>query len=286
MSLSIDPVNTSPVTHIAIHHDPDGRCNWLLKQHLPDLRTMFKDSFVVVTQTTFNNLETRSLLESAGFRITVRSSGREAQNGTAAHISLVAGYDRGQGNYLFFGCLDRTLHWLHHYPEELQRVLTNGMQDSDYIVVGRTERAFLTHPLVQQQPETETNMAASRLLNLPDIDVAAGCRMMTKPAAREIVQLLARKNIFTNRGIDVSDSLWPLIVHLEGQKVGSIRTEGLEFETPDQYGEEIRELGYEKWVEANFTPANLAIREQRVAESTRVMLELAENWQRSSKEKR
>lgn len=248
-------------THVAIHHDPEGRCNYLLAAHLDNLRNLFADSFIVITSET--QTKTKVLLETAGFYTITRSFPRARQLDTAAHIALVAGYTRGEGEPLFFGCLDRTLHMIDNYPQEFTRLLANGTQGHDYLIVGRTDRALATHPPAQLIPEKYTNAVVANLLNLPGIDVATGCRILTKDAARQVVHFVAQEHRFTNPGVDINDGLWPYIAQLKEMRVGFVATEGLEFETTDQHRKEIDELGYDEWVRRTFTPENVDMRWER-----------------------
>ncbi len=251
------------LTHAAIHHDVDGRCNELLAAHVKDIRSFFIDNFVVITRETATNVQTRQLLEAAGFRIIIRSFPRTRQLDTASHTALLAASVRGAGSEIFFGCLDRTLHMTHFHPEEFREIINKGTQGNDYLALGRTVRALSTHPKVQLEPEMYTNAVVGHLLGIPDIDVATGCRIMTKEAAKKIVNFVWSEHRFTNPGVDVSDGLWPYIIHQDGGRVDFMRTEGLEFETPDQFSKEIAELGYDRWVEQNFTTANIAMRMER-----------------------
>lgn len=251
-------------THVTIHHDPEGRVNPQLRRHIDNLRHLFFDNFVVVTQETIQNRETDQMLKEAGFRVTIRSSAKERQVDTALNIALIAGETRGKGDSIFVGCLDRTLHWLDTYPDELKGILANGTGDNGYIILGRTKRAFATHPLQQQEPEAYTNEVTARLLNMENVDVATGCRLLTRQTAKLITRSLSQRHMLLfNPDVDIDDSVWPLIAYLEGKKVGYIQTEGLEFETPDQYKEEISELGYDEWLRKNFTSANTTRRWDR-----------------------
>lgn len=40
------------ITHVAIHHDPEDRCNYQLEAHEKDLRDLFVNEFVAVTKRT------------------------------------------------------------------------------------------------------------------------------------------------------------------------------------------------------------------------------------------
>jgi hypothetical protein len=269
------------VTHGAIHHDPEGRCNNLLAKNADKLRTFFEDAFVISTiSTEKHNPRGIELMKESGMQVIIRPTERRSrQLDTGSNIALVAGYTRGKGNILFLGCLDRTLHMLETYPEELRNLLESGLRGNDYIILGRTERALSTHPMVQLEPELYTNQITAKILKMPGIDVTTGCRLIGRETAKDLVKFQAENNIFTNRGVDISDSSWPYIVsEIFEKKVGFVATEGLEFETPDQYPKEITELGYSEWVKANFTEENKKTRWLRAYETERVLNEFSQRY--------
>ena len=88
-----------------------------------------------------------------------------------------------------FSCdFDRWLHWASTWPQELaglpQRVarLARGRPAPWYVCLGRTARAFATHPPAQRLPEAATN----RVLSLAagrQLDAVAGAAWITPEAA-------------------------------------------------------------------------------------------------------
>lgn len=257
------------ITYATIHHDPEGRCNEQLRRHVSTLGDLFVDSFIVVTRETVDpttkvGRETSELLEQAGFRVTVRSQVKSRQLDTATDIALIAAKERGKGNLIMTGLLDRTLHWLDTYPDELNDLLENGTGDLDMMIIGRTERAFFTHPKEQRDPEIYTNLVTARLLGMEHVDVAAGVpSLMTRETARTIIDFLKDHHRVFNPEVDINDAAWPIIAKFRGKKLGYVEVEGLEFETPDQFKNEIEELGYDEWVKRNFTEANVQRRWER-----------------------
>jgi hypothetical protein len=130
---------------------------------------------------------------------------------------------------------DRVLHWADRYPEELAQV-TNRLSERDFTVLGRTDRAFNSHPRVQRDPETIINHVF-QMVSGKSWDVAAGARGLSRLAAEVILDGCFDERLST----DVS---WPLFLRsLGGFSFGYVATEGLEFETPDRYGEEIEAAG-------------------------------------------
>lgn len=263
------------ITHVTIHHDPEGRCNSLLRSDADKLRNLFADGFVVTTQATLEqNKESRNLLERTGLKIIVSNTRREGDLDTKGDIALVAGYTRGKGDSILLSCLDRTLHWIKTHPDELKEVLERGLPPGiDLVVIGRTPKALATHPKPQLDAEMKINKIAAESLGIDkEIDVTTGCRLISRKAAEEFIHLLSKEYHFSNAGTGIGDSLIPFLVQ-EGlhKRVAFVRVEGLEWETPDQYPREIAELGYDQWVLQNFSPENINRRNECLRETIQTL---------------
>ena len=164
---------------------------------------------------------------------------------------------------------DRWLHWLMAWPEELallssrvERVAARQKVKPWCIVLGRTARAFQTHPSVQRLPETATNRTLS-LAAGKSLDAVSGAVWLSTEA-REIV--LASSSEETA----ATDLEWAgLILRRDPARLHGLRFEGLEWETPDLHTAEIaRSGGLEHWVRETYdTPAMWTSRLQLAAAS-------------------
>jgi hypothetical protein len=67
-------------------------------------------------------------------------------------------------------------------------------------------------------------------------DVTAAARALSRAAAQAIVAGYADDGIGSDAG-------WPLFAERQGYTLGYIETDGLEFETPDRYGDQIAAAG-------------------------------------------
>jgi hypothetical protein len=171
----------------------------------------------------------------------------------------------------YFSCdLDRWLHWAHRWPDELAalpRRLTWLAQRSRvapwYVCLGRTARAFRTHPPVQRVPEAATNRALS-LAARRRLDATAGAAWLWPEAAALVLAGSREPTAAT-------DLEWAaLVLRQDPRRVRGLRCEGLEWETPDFHAEEIAAAGsLAAWVRATFeTPAMWAARLRLAAAST------------------
>lgn len=184
----------------------------------------------------------RRLLDALrGFVVEPTSESDGGAIGIGRRHALRLGLGTG-ATHLHYCDFDRVLHWIGHHPEELASVL-DGVTHHDYLMLGRTARAFATHPRVQRDTEAITNHAFSLWFG-EAVDVAAGSCGVSREAAE---LLLRRSTARTN----ATDAEWPALIRLSpGMAIGHVKTEGLEFETPDYFPDEIAAAGsLEAWLE-------------------------------------
>jgi hypothetical protein len=216
---------------------------------------------VVVATTTATDARVTTRLARLGARVV---PGGQAGEGRRAALTA-AGPDRAA----YFSCdFDRWLHWARFWPHELAalpaRVARLGSRRIPpwYVCLGRTARAFATHPAAQRLPETATNRALAAAAGRP-LDAAAGAAWLT-PEAAEIILAGSREPTAA------TDLEWPaLILRADPGRLRGLRCEGLEWETPDFHAAEIATAGgLEAWTRATFdTPTMWAARLRLAAAS-------------------
>jgi hypothetical protein len=177
-----------------------------------------------------------------------------------------------------FSCdFDRWLHWVGSWPEELHdlpariaRMGSTARTRPWAIVLGRTARAFATHPLVQRLPETSTNRALS-LAAGRRLDAVSGAIWLSPEGAATVLA----DSIETTASTDLE---WAaLILRRDPARLRGLRLEGLEWETPDFHTDAITAAGgLDAWIAATFdTPAmweaRLRLATDSVAALNRVM---------------
>jgi hypothetical protein len=224
--------------HIALAatlHDPEGRLHDQLVRLLPVLNTVF--SGLTLSVTPDSDQRAVELLRASGAMIERRSeppSAGSAKIGRArrAAVALALEYSTPFVMYCDF---DRVLHWTEYHVPELAEVL-NTLTAYDFTILGRTLRAFESHPRVQRDTESIINHVFA-VVSGSAWDVTAAARGLSRQAAEAIVGGCADDNIST----DVS---WPLFVRQKtGLSIGYVQTEGLEFETADRYADEVERAG-------------------------------------------
>jgi hypothetical protein len=110
------------------------------------------------------------------------------------------------------------------------------VQEHDFTVIGRTPRAYATHPRTQRDTEAMFNDLFQAVSGL-SWDVGAGARGLSRRAAGAILAGCPDEDL----SVDVS---WPMFLRQAGGfSLGTLETEGMEFETADRFGPEIQAAG-------------------------------------------
>lgn len=214
-------------------HDPDERYLEALQDKLNDLLSLYEHLiFAASSQTSPKVVD---FLKSSTNVSVVSSNGygfgaRNAFNQALSFNELYHWVDS-----------DRILHWLNAYPDELKKLLDNPPQ-SDYTILGRTERARLTHPQSWTYCEMPCNRLAGKRFGR-EIDICVANVFLSRDAIEWILQDSSSQNwgILTE---------WPLTVasHSGADNLSYIAIEGNEWEDPDYFAEEISLAGgLEQW---------------------------------------
>ncbi len=145
-------------------------------------------------------------------------------------LALESGAD-----WVLYCDFDRALHWAEFYPGELATIGA-AIQDYDFCVLGRTWRAFQSHPRFQVETETIINHVFSLACGL-EWDVTAGARGLSRRACETLAAVSRDEGLST----DIS---WPLeLRRLGSYSLGYLETEGLEYETADRYAQDVARMG-------------------------------------------
>lgn len=165
----------------------------------------------------------------AAHHAVLRRASWEQVRSTALEAALAV-----EGEAIHAVDMDRLLHWIETYPDELRETVRE-IAEVDCLITGRTARAFGTHPLVMQQTEDLSNLLACSLLRTTGLDVCAGSRGLS----REVAGLVLRYRAERVWG----DVAWPVLASRAGHRVRYRATEGLEWETPDHFRDTVADEG-------------------------------------------
>lgn len=238
-------------------HDPNGVQLPALTHQVQQLQ-QYDVVYLAVTPATDRRVS--DLLAAHG--VTRLPGGREI--GTARRAALAAAYADGHDAMLAID-FDRWLHWAGAYPDELAAVPARIARQRPvrwYACLGRTARAFATHPRVQRMTETVTNTAGSLALGCR-LDAVAGASWLSRPGAG----LILPRSIETTNATDLE---WPALVYLaDRRRLGQLRCDGLEFETATFAGDAITAAGgLEPWLRRTYDrPESWRARTQLAADS-------------------
>ncbi len=213
-------------------HDPAGRLADQIDRTFPALTAQFAAIAVQASRQTAPGLLAR--LTAHGVRLGLEGTDSAAQIGRVRRhaLALALPFERAHVLYCDF---DRLLHWFEFHPHELFDVAARIGQ-YDFTVLGRTARAFNTHPRLQRDTEAIINHVYQRVSGRA-WDTGAGARGLSRRAAETIIAQSADDT----QGNDVT---WPLLLQHAGDfALGYVETEGLEFETADRFADEVAAAG-------------------------------------------
>lgn len=221
-----------PTTLITTVHDPERRLLPRLLAHANQL-SAYSASYAFVTDVT--DKEVVTALRGAGVDVVVGPSG-SAGRGQRSVLRRAA---EDRHDDIFCCDLDRWLHWANSFPMELTRlpdIMATVHPHAWYTCLGRSPRAFATHPAAQQHPEAVTNRALSSVAGR-SLDATAGASWIRLPAA----ELILQGSSCTTKATDLE---WPgLVLRSEPDRVTGAVVEGLEFETSGYHADAIAAAG-------------------------------------------
>ena len=252
-------------------HDPGGRMLEQTARALPVLRDVFAGIAAQATHAASD--KTLGLLHDAGALIRQDPAERFAgymKLGRPRRESVELALQSDQP-FILFCDFDRVIHWAEYYLDELAAVVAR-LSESDFTVLGRTERAFASHPRVQRDTESIINHVFAMTSDKP-WDITAAARGLSRHAAEAMLAGCPDESIGT-------DASWPLFMQRAGGfSMSYIATEGLEFETADRFGDEIAVAGgLAQWLaRMDADPRNWAQRLEMARLSVEAMLPYVRN---------
>lgn len=234
----------TPVVLAATYHDPYGTMVAQAQRVLPVLHELYET--IVVLATSDTSEQAIAQLRVLDVEIDVQ---QPYEGDGVATLGLVRRDSldmalRWGASAIHLCDWDRILHWTEFYDDELREVV-EAIPNYDLLVLGRTERAFASHPQVQRDTEKLINHVFGLTWGQP-LDIGAGARGLSRRAARILIDLANPEPTAGN------DGAWPLFLARQPDfTVGYAATEGLEWETPDRYADEIeRAGGLDAWLAA------------------------------------
>ncbi len=220
-------------------HEPEFRLKIAFKKALPEIKKLFPLRLTCCTPTTNNGVI--SFLKKQGFVVLISPSISQIETYTLALKFALEQVKEKTIQKILYIDLDRLIHWINFFPDEIANLTQRT--DFDYLHISRNARAFDTHPLTQKETEVVVNEMASKILGFERvIDFISACFALS-PLLLE--KLLDDKHE-TSMGFYCS---WPVFCWRLAKSKLIVEVEGLEWETPDRFQDEISEKGYDTWLE-------------------------------------
>jgi hypothetical protein len=209
-------------------HDPSGAFESGVRTAGEALRGVF--GAVAVNATSESSAATMTALETAFEGLTSRQHPAGSIGvGTARRDALAMALET-DCTHVAYSDLDHVLRWAMTNPAELERVMTPP-DDADFLVIGRSPRAFACEPHRLRATEGAVNHAASLALGLRDEvwDLMIATRLMKRDTARLLVEQCGEESI-------ASDVAWPLHSRREGKVLAYAGVDGLAYRHRDDFG--------------------------------------------------
>jgi hypothetical protein len=221
---------------VSPHHDPQGRLLDFLKPRLKKLQELFDVIAISVSKETDSRVKT--ILEESGAHVHYREeNGHVAQRYMDA---LKIGLEDGVDHFLLLD-FDGALHWVEKDPDEFSVTIDQIKNSDGLISIARTPEAFATYPDTQKLTEKIFIEMASQLVG-KRVDPGTGAYGMDKKVA-EVLVTECHRNDFGYYGEVLA------VAHRHKFPIQTIEARGEDWETPEQFKNEIHKVGYEKWLQ-------------------------------------
>jgi hypothetical protein len=193
-----------PVVLAATIHDGQARLLPALERLAPLLRDIFAGFALNLSDATPDAVAVRAG-EALDAKIMVHPQG-EARIGRARRDAVKLALDC-EAPHILYSDFDHVLRWAQTDARELRATLA-VQPEADFLVVGRSERAFAAEPERLRETERLVNRAYA-LLSSHDWDLMFAVRRLSRRAAEEIV----RHGVVDTVANDVE---WPLLAERAG----------------------------------------------------------------------
>lgn len=230
-------------------HDPHQGLKWLSDKYLPELSSLF-DSIVLVSSP-FTPNEYLAELKQSGFDVYKRKDNRIGRT----YFETVKRGMKTEPDYLLYCDFDRLLHWIHHHPGELKKLVKFLQAEIpkknkiDYIIAERRPEDYKQHHEALYETEQLPNKIITQLMGEKNVhDYLSGCFVFSQKTGKYIVEHGG------SEGYQFWGA-WPVYLKKKKVKILYKRFQGLSWETPNQNREAVeRAGGVQKWREALSSP--------------------------------
>jgi hypothetical protein len=198
-----------------IIHDPQAKMLPFIKESKSKLLSLgYTRKYITVSDQTSEKIIKE--LKTCGFEINI-----VPKAGCAAARREAVKFMRNRSHAYYHYCdFDRLLTWIREDAHELEYA-KDKLKKNDYVIIGRTEFAFQTHPVPWQQTEEITNKIFSLELG-KDVDITAGSCAFSNKVISYLVEHSKDR---------MTDAEWPMIVHrIAKLPIEYVAVNGLKYE--------------------------------------------------------
>lgn len=180
---------------VCVVHDIQGRYVNFVRQAAPILADLYSEMCIAVSDQTSGTLVAE--LQKGGFktRIVPKAGAANARR-DALRFAVGTPY-----RHFHYCDLDKALTWVLNDASELKEV-QDDIDKHDYLIVGRTQQAFYSHPDSWVKTEEITNHIASLELGF-EVDITAGSCGLSRHAVESILK---------HSVAQMTDAEWAMIV--------------------------------------------------------------------------
>jgi hypothetical protein len=198
---------------LTVTHDPKGKNILLLNELHKEFEKIYGELFITISEE--SSAELVEAFKNTGFKVKIISKRGAAE----ARREVVKFGLSGESEFYHYCDFDRLLTWGKNHLTELRNLVTI-VPIHDYLILGRTERAFHTHPESWIETEKITNKICSMILS-KEVDITAGSCSFSRKSAEYINQYSEDR---------MTDAEWAMIIHrIAGLEVDYTAVEGLEY---------------------------------------------------------
>ncbi|WP_060666354.1 hypothetical protein [Bacillus sp. CHD6a] len=201
------------ITLLTVTHDPLGKNIKLFKELQKELEDIYSELYITISDESSNTLLEQIQKSKCNVKV-IPKKGAAAARREVVRVGL-----SGHSDYFHYCDLDRLLTWGANHLDEL-KLLTSNFPSSDFLILGRTERAMETHPEEWIETEKITNKICSLELGM-NVDITAGSCLFSRSCAEYINKHSKEK---------MTDAEWAMIVHrIAKLEIGYASVDGLEY---------------------------------------------------------
>lgn len=200
-------------------HDPYIKLSDEIERYSSELNQIFDEIFICISNQTNRSIINQCIQY---FKNTKIIKKRGAADARRKALNFALSTDISNSQMLMYCDFDRIITWIKLYPDELSQITRNSYKslNKDYILIGRTEKSFNTHPPSWKDTELVTNKIAALTFNIKNLDVTAGASIFTLNSAKQILSSSNHSH---------TDCEWPKIISQNLGSIGEIKVDGLAY---------------------------------------------------------